>query len=140
MTREELKAYVSEQQRSIIGTVNARVDLIVLYCNAMKLLYFSLVRIAVFSHVSANTLFLIYSWASSFSEMVKSLSVSVGHFLSLNSLFTSPYQGECDPTYGSEFTYSAHNKELIVGDVFVRVYNEQPSFPLEVSFEDRFLL
>lgn len=36
-----------------------------------------------------------------------------------------------DAAYGSEFVFSAHAKELIVGEIFVRVYNEQPSFPLE---------
>lgn len=38
-----------------------------------------------------------------------------------------------DPTYGTEFTYSALRKELIVGDIFVRVYNEQPTYQIEVS-------
>ncbi|XP_054717127.1 dnaJ homolog subfamily C member 13-like [Uloborus diversus] len=39
--------------------------------------------------------------------------------------------GECDPSYGSEFKFSAHSSELIIGEIFVRVYNEQPTFPLE---------
>ncbi|XP_072047448.1 dnaJ homolog subfamily C member 13-like isoform X2 [Amphiura filiformis] len=39
--------------------------------------------------------------------------------------------GECDPTFGADFVFSAHEKELIIGEVFVRVYNEQPTFPLE---------
>ncbi|XP_035216788.1 dnaJ homolog subfamily C member 13-like isoform X2 [Stegodyphus dumicola] len=39
--------------------------------------------------------------------------------------------GECDPTYGSDFKFSAHSSELIIGGVFVRIYNEQPTFPLE---------
>lgn len=41
-------------------------------------------------------------------------------------------QGECDPAVASEFTFSIHSKELIIGEVFVRIYNEQPAFPLEV--------
>ena len=41
--------------------------------------------------------------------------------------------GDCDKTYGSEFVYSDHAKELIVVEIFVRVYNEVPTFPLEVS-------
>ncbi len=41
-------------------------------------------------------------------------------------------QGECDQSFGSEFLFSDHGKELIVGEIFVRVYNEQPMFPLEV--------
>ncbi|XP_074640124.1 dnaJ homolog subfamily C member 13-like isoform X2 [Tubulanus polymorphus] len=39
--------------------------------------------------------------------------------------------GECDPSFGSEFEYSIHKKELIIGEIFVRIYNEQPTFPLE---------
>ncbi|KAF4020599.1 hypothetical protein G4228_012493 [Cervus hanglu yarkandensis] len=41
-------------------------------------------------------------------------------------------KGDCDKTYGAEFVYSDHAKELIVGEIFVRVYNEVPTFPLEV--------
>ena len=40
--------------------------------------------------------------------------------------------GECpDLSYGSTFEFSCHKKELIVGEVFVRIFNEQPMFPLE---------
>jgi len=40
--------------------------------------------------------------------------------------------GECpDESYGASFTFSSHKDELIVGDIFVRIYNLQPSFPLE---------
>jgi len=39
--------------------------------------------------------------------------------------------GDCDPSFGSEFVFSAHSKELIVGEIFVRIYNQQPTFPLE---------
>jgi len=48
-------------------------------------------------------------------------------------LFYVSFQGENDKSFGSEFLFSDHSKELIVGEIFVRVYNEQPSFPLEVS-------
>lgn len=41
-------------------------------------------------------------------------------------------RGECDKSYGSEFVFSDHAKELIVGEIFVRVYNEQPTFQLEL--------
>lgn len=41
-------------------------------------------------------------------------------------------QSENDKSFGAEFVFSDHGKELIVGEIFVRVYNEQPSFPLEV--------
>lgn len=40
--------------------------------------------------------------------------------------------GECpDPSYGADFKFSSHEDELIVGEIFVRVYNDQPMFPLE---------
>ncbi len=45
------------------------------------------------------------------------------------------FQGECDPALGSEFQFTIHSKELIVGEIFVRIYNEQPTFPLEVSIK-----
>ena len=41
------------------------------------------------------------------------------------------FQGECDPSFGADFVFSAHEKELIIGEVFVRVFNEQPTFPLD---------
>eukprot|EP00064_Thunnus_orientalis_P007154 superscaffoldBa00000780_g7173 len=40
-------------------------------------------------------------------------------------------RGENDKSFGAEFIFNDHSKELIVGEIFVRVYNEQPSFPLE---------
>lgn len=43
-----------------------------------------------------------------------------------------PIQGENDKSYGTDFVFDDHSKELIVGEIFVRVYNEQPMFPLEV--------
>ncbi|CAG5130505.1 unnamed protein product, partial [Candidula unifasciata] len=39
--------------------------------------------------------------------------------------------GECDPSYGANFVFDIHSKELIVGEIFVRIFNEQPTFPLE---------
>ncbi|KAL5258298.1 hypothetical protein ACHWQZ_G008960 [Mnemiopsis leidyi] len=36
-----------------------------------------------------------------------------------------------DTSYGSDFVFSAHKEELILGNVFVRIYNEQPSFSLK---------
>jgi len=41
-------------------------------------------------------------------------------------------KGECDAALGAEFVFSVRSKELIIGDVYVRIYNEQPTFPLEV--------
>lgn len=32
----------------------------------------------------------------------------------------------------TNFVYSAHKNELVIGEIFVRVYNEQPTFPIEV--------
>ncbi|XP_039609400.1 dnaJ homolog subfamily C member 13 isoform X3 [Polypterus senegalus] len=40
-------------------------------------------------------------------------------------------RGECDQSFGAQFVFSEHAKELIVGEIFVRVYNEQPTFSLE---------
>ncbi|XP_034177741.1 receptor mediated endocytosis 8 isoform X3 [Osmia lignaria lignaria] len=31
----------------------------------------------------------------------------------------------------SDFKYSAHADELIIGEIFVKIYNEQPNFPIE---------
>ena len=42
------------------------------------------------------------------------------------------FQGECDQSFGADFEFDIHSKELIVGEIFVRIYNEQPTFPLEV--------
>ena len=42
-------------------------------------------------------------------------------------------QGECDSAYGKDFQFSALETELVVGEIYVRVYNEQPTFVLEVS-------
>ena len=42
-------------------------------------------------------------------------------------------QGECDSTYGKDFQFTALETELVVGEIYVRVYNEQPTFVLEVS-------
>ncbi|CAB3992239.1 dnaJ homolog subfamily C member 13-like [Paramuricea clavata] len=39
--------------------------------------------------------------------------------------------GECDPSFGADFVFSVFEKELIIGEIFVRVYNDQPSYPLE---------
>ncbi|KAK0045772.1 dnaJ subfamily C member 13-like isoform X1 [Biomphalaria pfeifferi] len=39
--------------------------------------------------------------------------------------------GECDPSYGSTFVFEIHSKELVVGEIFVRIFNEQPTFVLE---------
>ncbi|ELU18389.1 hypothetical protein CAPTEDRAFT_227625 [Capitella teleta] len=39
--------------------------------------------------------------------------------------------GQCDEAMGADFTYTVHSKELVIGEVFVRIYNEQSTFPLE---------
>ena len=48
-------------------------------------------------------------------------------------VFGCVFQGECDQSFGADFEFEVHSKELIVGEIFVRIYNEQPTFPLEVS-------
>lgn len=34
----------------------------------------------------------------------------------------------------TSFTFSAHLEELVIGGVFVKIYNEQPTFPIQVGF------
>ena len=33
----------------------------------------------------------------------------------------------------NDFAYSAHKGELVIGEIFVKIYNEQPTFSIEVS-------
>jgi DnaJ family protein C protein 13 len=40
--------------------------------------------------------------------------------------------GTCDPSFGAGFKFSAHQDELLVGGVFIRIYNLQPMFQLKV--------
>lgn len=35
-----------------------------------------------------------------------------------------------DPSFGTQFVFSSHKEELIIGDIFVRIYNTQPSFAI----------
>jgi DnaJ family protein C protein 13 len=46
---------------------------------------------------------------------------------------SSVRRGTCDPAFGSNFKFTAHEDELIVGDIFVRIFNLQPMFQLKVS-------
>ncbi|XP_019858666.1 PREDICTED: dnaJ homolog subfamily C member 13 [Amphimedon queenslandica] len=39
--------------------------------------------------------------------------------------------GECDMSFGEDFKYSVLKDELVIGEVYIRVYNEQPTFVLE---------
>lgn len=39
----------------------------------------------------------------------------------------------CDLAIENEFNYSAHCDKLQVGRIFVQVYNQQPTFPIEVK-------
>ncbi len=39
--------------------------------------------------------------------------------------------GTCDPAFGSNFKFTAHENELVVGAVFVRIFNQQPMFQLQ---------
>jgi len=40
-------------------------------------------------------------------------------------------RGESDPAFGAEFKYSQHSEELVVGTVYLRIYNSNPTFALE---------
>ncbi|KAG1687435.1 DnaJ subfamily C member 13 [Nymphon striatum] len=58
----------------------------------------------------------------------------------INSNSENPYliwdnqtRGESDPSYGANFVYTVHSSELVIGEIFVRIYNEQPTFPIEDS-------
>ena len=40
--------------------------------------------------------------------------------------------GVCpDESYGASFVFSNHKEELVIGEIFVRIYNQQPMFQLE---------
>ena len=41
---------------------------------------------------------------------------------------SSVRRGTCDPSFGAEFKFSAHKDQLVVGNIFVKIYNEQPDF------------
>lgn len=41
---------------------------------------------------------------------------------------------EADPAFGAGFIFSAHKDELKIGGIFIRIYNEQPTYPLEVYY------
>ncbi|KAK3858864.1 hypothetical protein Pcinc_034976 [Petrolisthes cinctipes] len=47
--------------------------------------------------------------------------------------------GQSDPEYGRTFEFDAHKDELVIGGVFIRIYNEQPTFliqsPKELTLE-----
>lgn len=45
--------------------------------------------------------------------------------------------GQSDPEYGAAFEFDAHKDELIIGGVFIRVYNEQPTFLIQVGNQHR---
>ena len=44
-----------------------------------------------------------------------------------------PSQGDCDMSYGEDFRFTVFCNELVVGEIYVRVYNEQPTYVLEVG-------
>ncbi|KAK7077105.1 DnaJ subfamily C member 13 [Halocaridina rubra] len=39
--------------------------------------------------------------------------------------------GQSDPEYGAAFEFDAHKDELVIGGVFIRIYNKQPTFPIQ---------
>lgn len=45
--------------------------------------------------------------------------------------------GQSDPEYGAAFEFDAHKDELIIGGVFIHVYNEQPTFLIQVRSHHR---
>ncbi len=48
-----------------------------------------------------------------------------------NERTSSVRTGTCDPAFGSNFKFTAHENELVVGGIFVRIFNQQPMFQLQ---------
>lgn len=46
---------------------------------------------------------------------------------------TRPEDG-AELAYGSDFLFTAHSGELRIGGIFIRIYNEQPTFQIEVYY------
>lgn len=42
-------------------------------------------------------------------------------------------RNEIDVNVANEFKYSAHAEELKIGGIFVKIYNQQPTFPIQVN-------
>lgn len=42
-------------------------------------------------------------------------------------------RGDIDISVGTEFKYSAHSGELRIGDIFIRIYNQQPTYQINAS-------
>lgn len=42
---------------------------------------------------------------------------------------------QVDPNITNEFSYSAHSGELRIGGIFIRIYNQQPTYPIEVKID-----
>ncbi|XP_044264022.1 dnaJ homolog subfamily C member 13 [Tribolium madens] len=40
-------------------------------------------------------------------------------------------RGDLDLSIGTDFTYSAHSGELQIGNIFIRIYNQQPTYPIQ---------
>ena len=40
-------------------------------------------------------------------------------------------RGESDPAFGAEFKFTQHTNELVVGTVYLRIFNSNPTFPLD---------
>lgn len=41
-------------------------------------------------------------------------------------------RGDIDISVGAEFKYSAHSGELRIGDIFIKIYNQQPTYQINV--------
>lgn len=42
-------------------------------------------------------------------------------------------RNEIDVNVANDFKYSAHDGELKIGGIFVKIYNQQSTFPIQVS-------
>lgn len=56
-----------------------------------------------------------------------------------NESTSSVRTGTCDPSFGATFKFTAHEDELVVGDIFLRIYNQQPMFTLLVKESLRYI-
>lgn len=50
-------------------------------------------------------------------------------------ILTALFQGEVDLDAVNSFGYETFQGELLIGEIFVRIFNKQPTFPIDVSFQ-----
>lgn len=43
---------------------------------------------------------------------------------------------DADLEGGVQFSFSSHKEELVIGGVYIRIYNQQPTFTIEVNIRN----